>query len=152
MRSTLALALVLLAPAAAHAERPWEPLAAKALGTKCTKDKTPEAGSLHAQVAFDAPFIEPASKVRVSFTCGTKRPVLYGFRYKDAKDAANARQMIGAQLWGGPAPTAEHPDVSWANRTVVIIESGPSIGFARKALKAAGYATVTVKPPRPRSR
>ncbi|MEW5847778.1 MAG: hypothetical protein AB2A00_03150 [Myxococcota bacterium] len=81
-------------------------------------------GSIHAGSIYAQPFLEPRSKTHQSLDCGSGPLAVYTLEYADSDEAERATAFFGARLWGGPGPSAQHPDELLRKGTVVVIISG----------------------------
>ncbi len=86
-----------------------------------------EAGSLHANVLYQVSMMPtPAGgKAKQNFLCGGAAGAVYTFAFATDAEAISAAGIAGAQLWGGPAPTSQHPDE--------ILRSGPVLAIVSAA-------------------
>lgn len=98
-----------------------------------------ETGSLHANVGFETSMVTPKSKAKQPLECGGKPVTLFVSELKDAKEAGDAASFNGAQLWGGPGPTAEHDDELMLKGNLMVVASGPGVQAAAKGLTAQGF-------------
>lgn len=110
-----------------------------AVGATCTESTKEMNGSLHAEVAYGAPFDPPKSKRKQSYQCGTKAAVGLYLEYPTAAAAISACNFTGPQLWGGNAPTREDKDELMTKGGTLVIVSGDAIDDLSAKLEADGY-------------
>ncbi len=81
----------------------------------------------------------PKSKRKQAFTCGDKSAAALFLEYATAAQVQKAGALTGAQLWGGAAPTSEHPDELMTKNGSLVIVSGDAIDALANKLQAEGY-------------
>jgi|GEM_PF-3211259 len=84
-------------------------------------------GSLHA-ATLPATLMEPAvGTLMRSYVCGAEAVAVYFYEFAPAQVEGQAA-FFGARLWGGPGPTAEHPDEVLFSSVAVVVVSGARPG------------------------
>lgn len=85
-------------------------------------------GSLHANVLYEVSAMPTPSggKARQGFLCGLTPGVVLYFAFSTDREATDAAGIAGAQLWGGPRPTAAHGDQVLRSGPVLAIVSSTS--------------------------
>ncbi|MBL8911837.1 MAG: hypothetical protein JNM17_14180 [Archangium sp.] len=105
-------------------------------GCKATKA---DSGSLHANTSFEVTLTAPKSKAKQPLDCGGKLVTLFVSDFGDAAGASDAANVVGPQLWGGTAPTAEHTDELLLKAALLVVVSGPAVALASGALEKKGF-------------
>ena len=85
-------------------------------------------GSLHA-ATIPGTLLEPAlATLHLSYVCGDAPVALYLYDFGSAAKVPAQLAFLGARLWGGPGPSAEHPDELLHAGSVVAVVSGQRPG------------------------
>ena len=113
---------------------------AAASGSTCTASAKEVHGSLHAEVAFDTSMDPPKSKRKESYQCGGRDALALFLEYPTPAAAGSACNLVGAQLWGGNAPTLENPDEVMTKGGTLVIVTAKAIDDLAAKLAADGYA------------
>lgn len=82
-------------------------------------------GSFHAAVAYKTLLEEPKRKTKLQLQCKSGPAAAYVYEYGDATTAGSQAAFLGAKLWGGAGPTAEHSDELLSSGGTLIVLSGP---------------------------
>jgi hypothetical protein len=114
--------------------------AAAGPASTCTPSTKEVRGSLHAEVAFETAMDPPLSKRKESYRCGERDAVALRMEYSTPAAARSACNLVGPQLWGGSAPTREHPDEVMTKDGSLVIVSGKAIDDLAAKLAAEGHA------------
>ena len=88
-------------------------------------------GSLHAEVLYGAGVPTSATRpaaLRQTWLCPRGAVALYYYDFGSGAEATSAVEFMSASLWGGPGPTAEHPDLIFTlppGGLVVVVSGQP---------------------------
>jgi hypothetical protein len=139
------IALSCLVATAAHAAPPASlakaRLSPSEVGPGCRPGRD-YPGSLHAATSYEVPMTPPKAKDKQSFVCAGKPVALYLYEYATEQDAKDNADGLGMRLWGGPAPTDEHPDELLAAKTVLAVVSGEAREALIGPLRSRGFQPV----------
>lgn len=142
----VALACVIAFPVVALAVPRGDELTAAELAPDCRLASSPYPGSLHAATSYEVPMLTPKSKSHQSIQCGKSAAAIYYYVH-DKASIATAAAGLGARLWGGAGPTAEHSDELLVARDTAIVVSGPARPQVLGRLAKKGYTPYRAAPP-----
>jgi Tfp pilus assembly protein PilF len=66
---------------------------------------------------------DPTAKKALSLDCDGEKGTIYYFQFSSASQRKSAGEFIKPLLWGGPGPTAEHPEVVLEAEDVLVVVS-----------------------------
>lgn len=114
----------------------------KALAPACSPTKGEYAVSLQAALHYatvdQAPrvlFKPPTRKTYQSFRCGAAKSTIYYYEYASKAELEAARGFVEGSIWGGKAPSEDHPELIIARDNVLIVISSRDPEPFRKRLE-----------------
>jgi len=114
----------------------------KALAPACSPIKGEFAISLQAALHYatveKAPrvlFKPPIRKTYQSFKCGAAKSTIYYYEYESQASLEAARGFVEGSIWGGKAPSEEHPELIIARDNVLVVISSRDPGPFKEHLE-----------------